>query len=83
VEDGAVNGFSAQGNLQAESLLRFTDTREALLTACRVLTPCAAFLGVEGPANAGITIATCDLSKAAKPLVFSRGARKDAVKLGS
>jgi hypothetical protein len=83
VEDGAVNGFSAQGNLQAESLLRFTDTREALLTACRVLTPCAAFLGLEGPANAGITIATCDLSKAAKALVFSRGARKDAVKLGS
>ena len=83
VEDVAVNGFSAQGNPEAESLLRFTNTREALLTACRVLTPCAAFLEVEGPANAGITIAACDLSKATTPLVFSRGAGKETVRLGS
>jgi hypothetical protein len=83
VEDVALNGFSAQGNSEAESLLRFTDTREALLTACRVLTPCAAFLHVEGRANAGITVAACDLSKATTPLVFSRGAGRESVRLGS
>jgi len=83
VEDAVLNGFSAVGNAKAESLLRFTDTREALLTACRVLTPCAAFLDVEGHANAGITVAACDLSKAASPAVFRRGAAKDAVKLQS
>ncbi len=32
VEDVALNGFSAEGNPNVESLLRFTDTREALLT---------------------------------------------------
>ena len=83
VEDVALNGFSAQGNSEAESLLRFTDTREALLTACRVLTPCAAFLQVEGTANDDITIAACDLSKATTPLVFSRGAGRETVRLGS
>lgn len=83
VEDAAVNGFSAQGNPEAESLLRFKDTRETLLTACRVLTPCRAFLEVEGHISEDITIAACDLAKAGTPLVLSRGARKDAVRLGS
>ena len=79
--DAAVNGFSAQGNTQAESLLRFIDTRDALLTASRVLTPAAVFLQVEGAASAGITIDGGDLSKAASPLTFRRGAAEKAVKL--
>jgi hypothetical protein len=83
VEDAAVNSFSAQGNAEAESLLRFTDTREALLTACWALTPCKAFLEVEGNGSSGITLAASDLSKAATPLLFSRGAGGKAVKLGS
>jgi len=83
VEDVAVNGFSAQGNADTESLLRFTDTREALLTACRILTPCKAFLEVEGRANSDITIAASDLSKASTPTVFSRGAERESVKVSS
>ena len=83
VADAALNGFSAEGNPNNESLLRFTATREALLTACRALKPCAAFLQVEGTANEGITIAASDLSKAASPLTFSRGAAKKAVNLRS
>jgi polygalacturonase len=83
VEDVGLNGFSAQGNSEAESLLRFTDTREGLLTACRSLKPCAAFLQVEGTGTDDITIAASDLSKAASPLKFSRGAAKGAVNLRS
>jgi len=83
VDDAAMNAFSAQGNAEAEALLRFTDTREALLTACRVLTPCKAFLSVEGQASSYITIAASDLSKATKPLLFSRGAGGQAVRLAS
>src|SRR5262249_47966641 len=56
VVDAAVNGLSAQGSPQAESLLRFVNTRDALLTASRVLTPAAVFLRLEGAANDGITI---------------------------
>jgi hypothetical protein len=80
VVDAALNGFSAEGNPNAESLLRFTATRDALLTACRVLKSCAAFLQVEGTANEGITIAASDLTRAASPVAVSRGARMEAVK---
>jgi hypothetical protein len=48
VMDAAVNGLSAQGNPQSESLLRLIETRDVLLTASRVLTPSAVFLQVEG-----------------------------------
>jgi hypothetical protein len=78
-EDISLNDFSAVGNPSAESLLRFINTRDALLTACRLLTPCPAFLQVEGAASNGITIAACDLLRAASPVVLSRGARKEAV----
>ncbi|HYW47582.1 MAG TPA: glycosyl hydrolase family 28 protein [Bryobacteraceae bacterium] len=81
VEDAAVSAFSAQGNPRAESLMRFTDSRDVLLSASRVLTPAAVFLQVEGGANERITIDGGDLSKADKPLSFARGAASQAVKL--
>ncbi|HTX35661.1 MAG TPA: glycosyl hydrolase family 28 protein [Bryobacteraceae bacterium] len=80
VSDAAMNGFSAQGNPQAKSLLRFVDTHDVLVTAARVLTPAAAFLAVEGAASQGITIDGGDLSKAATPVALD-GARQDAVKV--
>ena len=79
-EDISLNAFSAAGNSGAESLLRFINTRDALLTACRLLSPCPAFLQVEGAASERITIAASDLSNAASPVVLTRGARTDAVK---
>jgi hypothetical protein len=69
VEDGAVNGLSAPGNAGAESLVRLIDTQDALFSACRVLTPCAAFVRVEGSRSAGIVVEGGDLSKAAKARV--------------
>jgi hypothetical protein len=81
VADAAVNGLSAHGSPQAESLLRFVNTRDALLTASRVLTPAAVFLRLEGAANDGITIDGGDLSKAGKLLAYGGGATEQAVKL--
>jgi Glycosyl hydrolases family 28 len=81
VADASVNGLSAQGNPQAYSVLRFVDTREVLLTASRVLTPAAAFLELEGATSDGIVIDGGDLSKASKPLIYSRGATEKNVKL--
>ena len=63
VQDAAINGFSAQGNKDAESLLRFTDCRDVLITAARVLTPVPVFLGLEGSSE-GVRIESGDLSKA-------------------
>jgi len=81
VEDVAINGFSVQGNPQAESVLRFIDSKQILLTASRLLTRAAAFLQLEGGANDGITIDGGDIAKAAAPLAFKNGATKQAVKL--
>jgi polygalacturonase len=81
VQDGAVNGFSVQGTKEAESLLRFIETRDVLLTAARVLTPTAVFLQVEGGDSANIKIDGVDLAKAATALAFKAGASDHAVKL--
>ena len=81
VEDAAIYGFGAQGNPEAESVLRFIDSRDVLLTASRALTPATVFLQVEGPASKRITIDGGDLSKAEKPLKFHSGADEKSVKL--
>lgn len=81
VTDAAVNGLSAQGNPQAESLLRFIDTRDVLLSASRVLSPAAVFLQLEGAGNENIAIDGGSLSKAAAPLAYLRGATEKSVKL--
>ncbi len=81
VQDAAINGFSVQGTKEAESLVRFIETRDVLLTAARVLAPAAVFLQVEGPGSAGIKIDGGDLSKATQPLSFNAGAARESVKL--
>jgi polygalacturonase len=83
VDDSAVNGFGVQGNSQAESVLRFIETRDVLLTAARVLTPAPVFLQVEGAGSQGIMIDGGDLSKAAAPLALKAGASQQAVKVRS
>jgi hypothetical protein len=81
VMDVAVNGLSVHGNKEAPSVLRFTDTHDALLTATRLLTPAAVFLEVQDQASQGITIEGGDLSKAIKPVTFKNGAMPTAVKV--
>lgn len=83
VEDAAINGLSVQGNTEAESVLRFIDSKQTLLTATRVLTASSTFLRLEGSGNEGIIIDGGDLSKSALPLAFENGAKKEAVKLRS
>jgi hypothetical protein len=73
VHDTDVNGLSAMGHPQA-ALLRFANTEDTLISAARVLTPCSAFLRVEGAASDNIIIDGGDLSKAEKPISFAAGA---------
>jgi len=81
VEDAGVNGLSANGNPKADALLRLTDSRDIYLSACRVLTPAAAFVHTEGAASRGITIDGGDVAKAANVVSFGSGASNDAVKV--
>jgi len=81
VEDAAFNGFSVQGSPQAESVMRFIDSKQTLITAARVLTPSSPFLQLEGTGNEGIIIDGGDLSKAVSPVVLKNGATEAAVKV--
>lgn len=81
VDDAAVHALSAEADPKARSLLRFTNVRDALLAACRVLSSGAAFLEVNGPGSGNITVDGGDISKAAKPAIFSGGATPKAVKV--
>lgn len=81
VVDAAVNGLSVQGLQDAESSLRFIESRDVLLGSPRLLKPAAVFLQVEGAANENIIIDGGDISKAATPVAFKNGADEKAVKV--
>lgn len=81
VEDAAINGLSVQGDKASESLFRFIESRDILLTAVRVLTPTEVFLQLEGDGCGNIKVDGGDLSKAATPLALRAGARREAVKM--
>ena len=76
-----INSLGAHGSPQAQSLLRFVDTRDVLVTAARVLSPAAAFLQVEGGPSEAITVDGGDLSKANVPVKYGAGVTKGAVRL--
>jgi hypothetical protein len=80
VTDAAVNGLSVQGDNAAESVLRFIDSQDVLLSATRLMKPAAIFLQVEGANNGNIIVDGGDLSKAAAPLAFKNGADEKTVK---
>ena len=81
VKDAAISGLSVEGNPSAESVLRFINSEDVLVTAPRVLTPAATFLQIEGADNRQIKIDGGDISRAATPLVYKKGATAAAVKL--
>jgi hypothetical protein len=81
VQDAGIYGLSVQGNQRAESVLRFINSRDAFLSATRLLTPAAVFLQVEGAGSRDVIVEGGDVSKAAKPVGFIRGAAESAVKL--
>jgi hypothetical protein len=81
VSDAAVNGLSVQGDNGAESVLRFIEAQDVLMTATKLLKPAPIFLQVEGAGNESITLDGGDISKAATPVVFKNGALEKSVKL--
>ena len=80
VVDSAANGLAVQGDPEAESALRLINSREVLFSSPRLLTPAAVFLQVEGADSAAIAIDGGDLAKAARPLVFARGAGENSAR---
>jgi hypothetical protein len=81
VSDATIEGFSADGNAQAGSLMRLMNTSDTLIKASRVRTPAAVFLRVEGAGSHDITIDGCDLSRAVTATVCADGATQQSVRL--
>ncbi len=80
VVEAAVTALNVQGQSKAESVLRFIESQDVLMSATRLLTPANVFLQVEGK-NENITIDGGDLSKADEAVAYKYGASKKAVKL--
>ncbi|MDR6784402.1 hypothetical protein ABIE26_002209 [Pedobacter africanus] len=81
VQDAAINGLNIRGSMDAESLLRITNSKDILFTATRILTPCQVLLSLEGPSNEGIQFDGGDLRKAKKQVVYSGGANDKSLKI--
>ena len=76
-----MRGLSVQGNREAESVLRFIDTKDVLVSGTHLLTASSPFLQLEGTANEGIAVEGGDVSKASAPVAYKNGATEAAVKL--
>jgi hypothetical protein len=81
VQDVALHALSVQGNPEAESVLRFRNVSDVLVSAPRVLTRSPAFLRLEGTNNANVILDGGDLTKAARAVAFADGASTAAVKV--
>ena len=81
VTDASINGWSVQADAEAESVSRFIDTKQVLVTSARLLASTKVFLQLEGSGNGEIVVDGGDLSRALVPLSFKNGAEKSAVKL--
>ena len=81
VEDASAVGLAIQGQKESESLIRFIDSKDILLSAVRVLSESAVFLEAEGPDSKNIKIEGGDLSKSKIPVTFHSGAVRQCVQL--
>jgi hypothetical protein len=61
--------------------LRFTNCKQVLVSAPRVLAQAATFLQLEGSGNERIVVDGGDISNATTALAFKAGANNSAVKL--
>lgn len=80
VTDAALSGLSVMADAGAESALRFTSSKQVLVTAPRLLSETKVFLSLEGAGNERIIIDGGDISSAAQQIVVRDGASKEAVK---
>jgi polygalacturonase len=80
VSDAALNGLSATGHPKAP-LLRLIETRQALLSASRLLSPSISFLRLEGALSGGITIDGGDFSSAQQDVELLNGAKQSSLKV--
>lgn len=80
VTDATFNGVTTDGDKDAESVFRFIDSKDILLSSVRLRTAASVFSRIEGGESKNIKIDGGDLSKAVTTLSF-QNASKETVKL--
>lgn len=68
VTDASISGLNVQADASTESVPRFIDSKDILITAPRLLSSTAAFLQLEGKENQNITVDGGDAPKLARHL---------------
>ena len=81
VSDALLQNVGVDGDQKGESVLRFIESKDVLVSASRLLTPAATWLQVEGGGSKGIIVNGGDHSKAATVASFKAGATKKSVVL--
>jgi len=81
VHDATIFNLTTQGNATTESLLRFMNASEVLVTGPRILDTASVFLRVEGSASRAITIESGDLSAATTTFTIADRADASVVKM--
>lgn len=83
VNDAAINGLNLDGHQKAESVCRFINSGNILITAARLKTAASVFMAIEGTESANIKIDGGDISKAAKDISFNNGASTRSVRMSN
>ena len=81
VHDAVVRGITMQGSAEAESVIRFQNVSDVLVSSPRVTDEAACFLRVEGERTSRVTVEGGDVRKAVKMLTLANGAADSAVRL--
>ena len=81
VNGASVNNLSIEGNIDAESAIRFINSKDLLLSGVRLTSPAKILLQTEGAGNKNIRIYSSDLSRVEKVVSFMRGADSSMVKV--
>ncbi|MFI5453347.1 glycoside hydrolase family 28 protein [Pedobacter sp. UC225_61] len=81
VHDCTITGLAVKGSKTADCTLRFTNSKDVMISSARLLTPANAFLKIDGKTNAGLMLDGGDLRKATKTVVFENGATIKSIKI--
>jgi len=74
-----LNGFRADADPKTESLIRFHNTRGAIITGSRPLGPVPVFVQVEGPESREIILRGNMLGQAGQAVITTHGASSEAI----
>ncbi len=81
VQELDIHGFRVQGTDRAEALVKLTNTRDVIMSRCRVPQPVKAFLLVAGGSSANIRVFASDVQKAETVFTIAKEVEGEVVRV--